>query len=196
LVWVNPALRHGRAKYDSIYVAPVVTAYLRPARGTVTQKAGGMPKAARPVREIAGLLRHSFENASRQSPQPMLHLTRSPHLGGVTLELALVELNPTDAAGNVAKSAIPGGAGALLGGFTSGNIAIEGRVHDNLTGNILFEFADNEADKKSVASVRDYGAFAHAQISIQEWARQFEELTRTPASHKVEDSSAFTLNPF
>lgn len=193
LVWVNPTLPERRAHYSSIYVAPVSTRYLRPAKTTLSGNVTGQPNKPRPVAEIAGLLRHSFEDAFMRSPNARVRLTHTPQQGGVTLTLALIELNPTDATGNVVKTAVP--YGGVLSPFTGGNIAIEGQVRDNVTGEVLFEFADNEKDKMSLASVRDFSPLEHAKVSIKEWAQQFEELTRTSRSHKVEDSLFFTLNP-
>jgi hypothetical protein len=193
LVWIDPALPQKHAHYDSIYIAPVTTRYLRPAKTPMAEKAGVPAMGPRPEHQFAGFLRSSFREAFRYSPNRRLHLTEKPQPGGVTLRLALVELNPTDASGNVMAAAIPK-AGAL-GAFTSGNIAIEGQVRDNVTGELLFEFADNEKDKVTVVSVRDYMPYEHAKVAIAEWARQFEELTRTSRGHKVEDSLAYSLNP-
>ena len=192
LVWVNSSLPARRAAYDSIYVAPVNTRYLRAARNNIS-RAASIEKKDRPVRELAQQIQQSFKEAFIQSPAPRLKLAHAPIDNGVTLEIALVELNATDAAGNALKSAIP--YGSVLSPLMNGNIAIEGQVRDNRTGELLFEFADNERDPMTLVSLRDYKPFEHAKAAIKDWAAQFEELTRTPPSHKVEDSLFFTLNP-
>ena len=192
-IYVSPALKERKALYTSIYIAPVTTSYLRPARQTRTEKVAGSYNGPRPTSEIASYMKHAFEDAFRYSTNHHLRLAHDPLPGGVTLKLALIELNPTDNAGNAVKG-LPGG--MLLAGATAGNIAIEGRVTDNTTGEVLFEFADNEQDKISVVSLRDFTPYEHAKVAIREWARHFDELARTPAGHKVEDSMSFTLNPF
>ena len=193
LMYVNPVLKERRALYTSIYIAPVSTSYLRLARATLTDKTLGDIHGARPVREISHYMKQAFEDAFRYSTNHRISVTHDPRPGGATLKLALIELNPTDTAGNAVKG-LPGG--ALLSGKTAGNIAIEGRLTDNTTGEVLLEFADNEQDKLSVVSVRDFQPYEHAKVAIRDWARQFDELARTPAGHKVEDSMSFTLNPF
>ena len=75
-----------------------------------------------------------------------------------------------------------------------GNCAIEGKLRDSTTGELLLAFADNEQDKFGI-SLRDFSSYGHARASVKDWARQFAELMRTPASHKVPDSSTVTLNP-
>lgn len=193
LSWTASNLPAKRARYDSIYVAPVTTSYLRAAKTTLTEKTTGIETKQRPVREFANLMRQSFAAAFSHSPSPRVKLVSAPRAGSVTLKLALIELNPTDAAGNVVKTAAP--YGGVLSPFTGGSIAIEGKVCDSTTGEVLFEFADVEKDKMSVVSVRDFSPYEHAKVAIAEWAKQFEELTRTPPGHKVQDSLFFTLNP-
>ena len=194
LYYMNSVLKERRALYSSIYVAPVATSYLRPAATTFTGHAtGDIHHGERPVGEMASFLRHSVEDAFRYSTNHRISVTREPQAGGATLKLALVELNPTDTTGNAMKG-LPGG--VLLTGQTAGNIAIEGRLTDNVTGEVLMEFADNEQDKLTVVSLRDFSPYEHAKVAIREWARQLDELARTPSTHKVEDSSSFTLNPF
>lgn len=192
LVWINSALPAKRAGYSSIYIAPVDTSRLRPARTNIS-KTAGIEKKQRPVRDMANLMRQSFVDAFVNSPAPRLKV--APHIAtnSVTLELSLVELNATDTAGNAIKTAIP--YGSVLSPLMNGNIAIEGKVRDNATGELLFEFADNERDQMTLVSLRDFAPWEHAKASIKGWASQFEELTRTPPSHKVKDSLFFTLKP-
>ncbi|WP_009958046.1 DUF3313 family protein [Verrucomicrobium spinosum] len=192
LVWINPDLPVKRVQYNSIYIAPVETRYLRAPRPNLS-RATTVENVERPVREITSLMQQAFRRAFMESPSPRLHVTPQPVAGGVTLQLALVELNATDIVGNAVKTAVP--YGGVLSPLTSGNIAIEGRVCDSATGEVLFEFADNERDQMTLVSLRDFSPFNHAKAAVGAWATQFEELTRTSASHKVKDSPLFTLDP-
>ena len=115
------------------------------------------------------------------------------------IELALVQLKPTNVAGNVLST----GAGAVVPGvsivasqFTHGGIAFEAKLRNSQTGELLAEYADSQKDKMSLLSFRDYSANAHSRRAIQDWARQMEELTSTPANHKVPGAMRLTLNPF
>lgn len=60
----------------------------------------------------------------------------------------------------------------------------------------FFQFADNEADKLTFLSARDYQPYGHAVHTIREWAVHFEEMTRTPRGGRVKDSSAVTLRVY
>jgi hypothetical protein len=139
-------------------------------------------------------LRSGFTNAFRSSPAPRFKVADGPGPGVLTLQLALVELNPTNVVGNAVKYGAPGG--SVVSPMTKGNIAIEGKVSDSTKGTLLYEFADNEQDPFTAVSLRDLSSYGHSRTAIRDWARQFEELMRTPPGHKVKDSSAVSLNPF
>jgi hypothetical protein len=152
------------------------------------------PKAKdRPVAETAGLLQRDFIAALQTPGSRFKSATgKGPHT--LMLEMALIEMNPTNVVGNMARYGAPGG--SALAPAMKGNIAIEGKVRDSVTGELYFEFADNEQDKFAVISLRDLSSYGHARTTIKEWARQFAELVSTPASHKVQDSAPVTVNPF
>lgn len=193
LSWENPKFETKRGTYNAIYIPAVTTVYLRRVdRPLVTVLEG--PKAKdRPVAKTAELLRAAFVNAL-QAPGSRYRTAagRGPQV--LTLELAVIEMNPTNVVGNAARYGAPGG--SALAPLTKGNIAIEGKVRDSQTGELFYEFADNEQDKFAVVSLRDLSSYGHARTAIKEWAKQFAELVSTPASHKVEDSASITVNPF
>jgi Protein of unknown function (DUF3313) len=117
----------------------------------------------------------------------------------VTLQLVLIELNPTSPKGNAVKTALKfvvGPFAGLAGYFTKGNMAIEGKVIDSASRKPFFQFADNEADRMTFYSVRDFRPYGHAVYAMREWAQQFELLTRTPPGTKLKDTRCFTLMPY
>lgn len=194
LVWRAPGFLEESNKYTAIYIAPVETRYLRPIDRPLMKALAGTPLSNRPVDETSMLLRKRFTEAFKKSPNPRLRVVDHPGPGVMTLQLALIELNPTNVVGNMARYGAPGG--SALAPFNKGNIAIEGKLLDSVTGAELYEFADREQDKFAVVSLRDLSGYGHSRVAIGEWAKQFEELTRTPRTHKVAGSSAVTVNPF
>ena len=192
-VWVSPKFEAVRGNYRGIYIAPATTQYLRAVdRPLVTVMEG--PKAKdRPAAQTAEILHNEFLAAFRNAPGGRYAVAPGKGAGVLTLELALVEMNPTNVVGNAVKYGAPGG--AAMAPATKGNVAIEGKLRDSVTGELLFAFADNEQDRFALISLRDFSSYGHARAEIKDWAKQFAELMRTPASHKVEDSSTITLNP-
>lgn len=191
--WESPKFEAVRGNYRGINISPVITQYLRAVdRPLVTVMEG--PKAKdRPVAQTAEIVRNEFGAAFRNAPGGRYQLVGGKGTGVLVLELALVEMNPTNVVGNMVRYGAPGG--SAVAPATKGNCALEGKLRDSMTGEVLMEFADNEQDKFSVVSLRDLSSYGHARTAIKDWARQFAELMRTPATHKVEDSSTVTLNP-
>ncbi len=182
-----------------IHIAPVTLRYLRPVKQALVRKEIAEGLVKRNESAVARQLRAKFANAFIHSPSPRYRLVMKPTAKSLTLELAIVELNPTSARGNAVKTAAKFVVGPLagLGGiFTKGNIAIEGKVRNSATKELIFQFTDNEADKMTFYSVRDFKPYGHATIAMDEWAAQFEEYTRTMPDHRVKESKFFTLMPW
>lgn len=187
------------AQKTEIYIAPVTLRYLLPVKQAFVRKEIANGLVTRNEAGVAQQLRAKFADAFIHSHSPRYRLVTKPGAKSVTLELAIVELNPTSAKGNAVKTAAKFVVGPLagLGGiFTKGNIAIEGRVRNTATGELIFQFADNEADKMTFYSVRDFKPYGHAVVAMDEWAAQFEEFTRTMPDHRVKESKFFTLMPW
>jgi hypothetical protein len=201
--WWNtdPEVQAAVSRATEIYIAPVDTRYLRPISKTLAawEVRNGITRPG--DEKIAYELRRCFQKAFWESPAPRFRLVNQPGPRSIILELAITELNPTSVQGNVVKTAAKFLVGPLsmpLGLFTKGNIAIEGKV--TLPGpepRVSFlQFSDQEKDKMTFYSARDFQPYAHALVAADEWAEQFEEFTRTHPSHKVDESSFITLKPW
>lgn len=187
------------AEKSEIYIAPVTLRYLRPVKQKLARWEIEHGSIRRDEQKVAAELRSAFVSAFTQSPTPRYKVARGPNSRSMTLELALVELNPTSPKGNAAKTVakfIIGPLAGLGGIFTKGNIAIEGKVRNSATNELIFQFADNEKDKMTWYSARDFKPYGHARVAIDEWARQFEEFCRTLPEHQVKESNFFTLKPW
>lgn len=188
----------GAASRSSLYIAPIHMEYLRPVAKPLPRKEIEWGSIQRREADMAFYLRNEMGRAFLRSPSPRYRLAKSPGKDSITLEIALVELNPTSPKGNAVKTGLKfvvGPVAGLGGYFTKGNIAIEGKLRDSRTGALLFQFTDNEADKMTFYSLRDFRPYGHALVAIQEWAEQFELFTRTRANYRIGDSRFFTLDP-
>lgn len=200
-IWIsrNREVNRRAAAKTEIYFAPVTLQYLRPISKTVARNEVADGTIQRREGEVADRVRFEFMRAFAESTQPRYYLAKHPGTHSLTVEIALVELNPTSPAGNAYKTTAGffiGFFASPLGYFTKGNIAIEGKVRNSQTHELVFEFADNQADLMTFYSARDFKPYGHAVHAIEAWATQFEEFTRTPAEHKVEETNFFTLSPW
>lgn len=202
-MWVNndPKARAVLDRCTEIFVAPVELSYLRPVSKPVAKWEVRQGWITVKEREMAHELRRRFILALANSPAPRFRVVERPGPKTVILALAMTELNPTSVKGNAVKFAAKFAVGplsGLLGVFVKGNIAIEGKIllPGKRPPDSFLQFADNEKDKMTFYNVRDFQPNAHALVAIDEWARQFEEFTRTSGFHQVKESSFITLKPW
>ena len=199
-VWTTPdpgVLAVGKAK-RKLYIAPVSLDYLRPLNRSLSSGEVAWGGVQRRQVEIAARLQEEFVAAFRGSPSPLYQLVNRPGKDTLTLRLAVIELNPTSPKGNAVVTLLKFAVTPFMGFaayLTKGNMAIEGKVVDSRSGRAYFQFADNECDQLTFINLRDYQPYGHAVNSIRYWARQFEQMTRSPRGWKVKDSGSITLRP-
>lgn len=199
-VWTTPdpqVLAEGKAK-RKLYIAPVTLHFMRPLSRAFSSGEVAWGGVQRREFEIAARLRAEFVAAFRASPSPWYHLADQPGPDTLTLQLAVIELNPTSPKGNAMVTVLKFVVTPVIGlaaYFTKGNMAIEGKVQDSRSGRTFFQFADNESDKLTFINMRDYQPYGHAVNTMQYWAVQFEQMTRSPRGWKVKDAGAITLRP-
>lgn len=200
-VWRNPSpavWAEARNRW-TLHVAPVCLDHLRPVSRKLsrmeTRDDGRLAAAAK----LAEYTKQEFERAFRESPRPRQEVVARPLPDSLRVELALVELDPNPITGGVTRRAINliavPGAESVVGNPLKGRIAIEGRLYDPLTRQVLLEFSDAEQNRSAlILSLHDFNHYSHARKVVREWAHQFEAIVRQPPGAKVKDSSAFMLS--
>ena len=147
--------------------------------------------------EIASLLRKSIVESLKENAGKRVIVVDEPTDDTLILELALVELTPTDVTRNVAGTAlgafVPGG--GIVSFDSSGAIAVEGKLVDAKTGKVLFAFADREEGKLSLFSFNDFTLYGHARVVIADWSEQIGEIFSSAGKVQVVDSLGLTLSP-
>ena len=182
-----------------IYIAPVTVEFLRPA-------SKGLAKGEEEVRkkealELAEYARAQFIEAFRKSPRARYVVQDKPDRDCVKVELAMVELNRNTFTGTLVRFAVntvavPGTDAVLapLARPLKGNIAVEGKVTNLRDSKVIYQFADNEESKSAViAPITDLHAYGQARDAIRDWAKEFEEVTRTAPGQRVKGSSVMSF---
>lgn len=199
-IWRNPSTE-AWAKAENInhlYVAPVSLEHLRPMTKPLSRLEVREKSRQKHAQELADYARSQFMTAFRESRDSRYEIVTSPQKDALHLELAIIELNPNAISAGVTRRAINlvavPGAEAVVGRPLKGNIAIEGRLYDPQQKASLYEFADAEHNRSAlILSVHDYNPYSASRKIIRDWARQFEQVTRTPEGGKVKDTPAFTI---
>ena len=140
------------------------------------------------LREISEYFRERLRLAFQEYPDRKINYAEKAVEKTFILKVAVVELKPTNRVinflGTVAGFFVPGGGTFRF--FASGSVAIEGKIVDAESGDVLMEFKDRKKDKNSPFTIRDYQSYAHARASIDDWADELAELINTDCDHKVE----------
>lgn len=184
--WIAPGFDVSR--YDEILVKPVTTRLLRDVKGWDAANLEFDRSDA--VRTMARMARMALIGAFEADPVHSLRPT--PRLGKRTLvlEFAIVELRPTKSWINVLGYLV------TRFSFDKGLVAMETRLHDGATGELVMAFADRESGKATFLSVDDLTWYGHAEEIIEDWALQLVQVTNREPGAEVDDSSTFTLWPF
>lgn len=202
LNWTNPspAARKKLEEKKEIFISVVTLDHLRPMSKMLAKAESGEGSRHEGAMKLGDFAREEFASAFRKSKNARFTVVDKPTRNSLTLELAIIELNPNSVSGAVIKTAVNSvavpGTDLILAGPSrplKGNIAIEGRLRDSRSHTSIFEFADNEETKSPVfVNIRDFRPYGQARLAIREWATQFEQLMRTPAGGQVKDSSSVT----
>ncbi len=182
--------------FENITVAEVDTTHLLKMQWLDTMSLEGRERVKEDAKQIATYMRKSFITALREEEEPRFQYVENSEKKTLILELALVELVPTKAwlstSGAVAGFFLPG-VGVLSGFAASGSIAIEGRLRDGTSGEVVAMFKDRESDQFAPIGIQDYTWYHHATNAIDDWAEQVTEILNTPPDHPVADSLPLTL---
>ena len=109
-----------------------------------------------------------------------------------------MEVIPTGTAataiGTVGGFLLPGS--GILASLARGTVAMEGRVRDAETGEVLFEFKDRSSDRVSLFSIKDYQEYGHIRAVISRWADEYARLQAQNFEGKIPKALPFTFDPF
>ncbi len=188
--------------HNSIVVAPVDTSYVK--RSDWWKKAeekGKTEKLAKDLNELADFTQEEFQEAFRKDKNQRYAVVSSGGGGAVILELAIIDVEPNKASlGALGLAATilaaPMGVAILAKETAKGGVAIEGRLRDAETGEVIAMFADRETGKFAPINVGRATSFGEIQKVIREWAAQWVKIANAPPGEKVKDTKTFTLRPW
>jgi Protein of unknown function (DUF3313) len=198
--WADPSF--SAASYRTLFVAPVNTEHVLKenawARANVRQF-----RIEKDIASIATDFRKIVIEEFRDSDDNRFEVVETPRDDSMILELAITELVPGKAfIGAVGLAAwgapLPIGipAGAVASFADDGWMAIEGRVRDAKSDQVMAMFADREKGKTRILDVEAATWYGHARESMHDWAEQLVRLANTPKDVQVDDSAAFELMPW
>ncbi len=185
-------------KRPHIHIAPVNLDHLRPMSRPLSKIEVSEKSRQKNVRKLAGYFHESLTQAFRNAPEERREVIDPADKNSLVLELAIVEFNPNPIFGGLMRKGINillwPGAETAVSHKLKGNMAIEGRLKDQRTGKVLYEFADAEQNRSGIILyVHDYTTYTYFRKACREWSKQIEEVIRTEAAAAVKDGPPATL---
>lgn len=192
--------------YTEVMIAPVNIDYVM--AQNVWEKATLANVSKEQIRkdllDMATYTRQSFINAMQNDPQKRFKVVQTAGPRTLILETALIQLVPSKAVLNAVGYVtwIPGAVSAVGSAATGsedsgkGVVAIEGRIRDGRTGEVIGMFADRESPAKALVDIKAVDWWAPAKSIVDQWALQLVALANRGPGQKVKDSSAFEFLVF
>ena len=199
-MWADPDFQ--ASDYGSVFIAPVNTDHALK-MSTWAKMTARQMVIQDDLKRIAADFRQTVVDKFDESEENRFAIVDTPGEKTMILELAITELVPGKAVLGmlgVASWAAPPLVGVPVGAVASfaddGWMAIEGRVRDTRSDEVLAMFADREKGKTRILDLEAATWYGHARESMNDWSEQLVALANTPKDIQVEDSSAFTLLPW
>lgn len=187
------------AKRTRIHIHPVCMKHLRPMTRPLSKievrEASRRKQCSKLAAYFEKELRHTFK---AHASGTHWEIVDQPAPDGLTLEIAIIELNPNPISGGLLRKGINillwPGAETVMSHKLKGNMAIEGRLRDEVTKKTLYEFADAEQNRSGIILYyHDYTNFSYFRKAVREWAKQIEQTIRTQAETPVKDGPPATF---
>lgn|GEM_PF-2297169 len=195
----------------TLFIDPVNTQYLN-----MVTDADGTQKLVykldpSTVTKMANLFHQELVDKVKNAPGTNLKLVENRNRAMLILQPALIQLVPTSVVTNSVADTlgliIPGSkavaetvsVGVQAGGGTlaAGTVAMEFKIIDGKSGQVLAEAKDRENDSASILpNYRDFEEFGWTEQTIENWSAQFVQVFSTDASTKVDSSSDISVAPW
>jgi hypothetical protein len=189
--------------YTEIVVAPVNTDYVAAQNFWEKFNVGQVSpeKVKADVAAMAKYTQDSFIRAAANDPNHRFKVVDKPGPKTIILEIAITQLVPSKAVLNAVgyvsfiPTAVAFGTSKASGSQDTGKgvIAIEARIRDGASGEIIGMFADREHPKNAIVDVKALEWWAPAKAIIDDWSRQFVEIANKPPGSAVKGQPNFEL---
>ena len=149
-------------------------------------------------------LRRDLIQAFRDDPEHHFTVVDRPEdvdADTAQLEVAIVQLVPNKAvlgAIGLAAGGAPLEIGIPVATLTAfiahGSVAMEARVRDGATGEVVASFADRETGRMRVIDLRSLTWYGNAHETFDDWSQTFVEIARAAQAEPVKHSAYFTFS--
>lgn len=196
-VWVKPGFDANQFK--ELVIPPVNTQYLLEMdwlhQLSSANLLGGIQQD---IEELAVYFHDQVIKAFKEDPERRFQVIQfvSDHREpALRLELALIEIEPSQPALHAAGWLTPGG-GTAAGVVNKRRAAFEGRLRDLQTGEVVATFADRDMQDAGPLDLTRLTWYGPAKGIMDRWAKQFVEIANKKPGEVIGDPTPYTLRPF
>jgi hypothetical protein len=196
-VWVKPGFDAGF--YKELVVAPVNTQYMLEMdwlhQLSSANLLGGVKKD---IEELSVYFHDQVVTEFKEDPNHRFQIIEYPsehREPALRLELALIEIEPSQPALHAAGWLTPGG-GTAAGVVNKRRAAFEGRLRDLQTAEVVATFADRDMQDAGPLDLTRLTWYGPAKGILERWAKQFVKIANKKPGEVVSDPTPFTLRPF
>lgn len=196
-VWIKADF--DKSAYKALVVAPVNTRYVK--EMDWLHQAGSANWVSDVKKDIEKLAVYFHDEVVKQfseDPNKRFRVIKNPAMpqpATLRLELALIEVNPSQPVLHAAGWLVPGG-GTAAGAVNKRTAAFEGRLRDLQTGKVVATFADRDMQDVGPIDLTRLTWYGPAKGIMDQWAKQFVQIANRKPGESVTDPTAFTLRPF
>lgn len=197
-VWVEPGVDF--KKYRELIVAPVNTQHMLKMDWLhKLSSAEWIGNAKADIKELAQYFHDQVVKDFQQDPNHRFQViddSEQPRQPALRMELALVEIDPSQPVLHALSWAGPPGTGTAAGAINQRRAAFEGRLRDMQTGEVIATFADRDMQDAGPLDLTRLTWYGPAKGIMDRWAKQFVQVANRKPGEMVTDPIPFTLRPF
>jgi hypothetical protein len=197
-VWVEPGLDFKR--YRELVVAPVNTQHMLQMDWMhKMSSANWIGNVKADIQELAQYFHDQVVKDFQEDPQHRFEVVDEAGRQGppaLRMELALIEIDPSQPVLHALSWAGPPGTGTAAGAVNQRRAAFEGRLRDLQTGKVVATFADRDMQDAGPLDLTRLTWYGPAKGIMERWAHQFVQVANRKPGEAVTDPVPFTLRPF
>lgn len=196
-VWIKPGF--DQSPYRELVVAPVNTQYVMDMDWMHSlSSANWVGDVQKDIEELAQYFHDQVVKDFREDPNHRFQVIDHPdqhRQPALRLELALIEINPSQPVLHALGWLQPGG-GTAAGVINQRRAAFEGRLRDLQTAEVVATFADRDMQDAGPLDLTRLTWYGPAKGIMDRWAEQFVQIANRKPGEMVTDPTPYTLKPF
>ncbi|MGY6276061.1 DUF3313 family protein [Methylomonas sp. MgM2] len=197
-VWIRPGF--DKAEYRELVVAPIDTRYMLKMDWLhKLSSANLIGDVKKDTEELAKYFHDRIVKEFREDPNhrfTVIEFAQQHRYPALRLEIALIEIDPSDSVLHALSWAGPIGSGTAAGAINQRRAAFEARIRDLQTGRLVATFADRDTADVGPIDLTRLTWYGPAKGIMDRWAKQFVQVANRKPGESVSDPIPFTMMPF